>query len=317
MTTPKTGWPRSLSDHTVRLGSRGSALAVTQALMVGDQVRRQGDLDVHLTAISTDGDTSREAIATMGTTGVFVAAVRNALSRNDVDFVVHSYKDLPTAPADGLLVAAVPPREDPRDALVTRYPGVGLHDLPEGALVGTGSPRRAMQLTRVRPDLRVRPLRGNLDTRLRQVEESVDAVVLAMAGINRLGRRVNVTPLDPTVMVPAAAQAALAVECRADDEELIGLLRALNDPLTEASVDAERAFLAELGAGCTAPVACHVAQDGAGVRLSAFVAGVRSGRILEASIATTQATAFSDARALARQLVSDGAKALLDETATV
>jgi hydroxymethylbilane synthase len=206
--------------------------------------------------ITTAGDRSTAAIAQLGGTGVFVSALRDALLAGTIDLAVHSYKDLPTAPADGLRLAGVPRREDPRDVLVARD-NLTLAELPHGATVGTGSPRRIAALLALGLGLVPVPVRGNVDTRLGKVARGeLDAVVLARAGLARLDRLDAVTEvLDPLQMLPAPAQGALAVECRADTEAaLISLLGALDDPDTRAAVAAERALLAALEAGCTAPV---------------------------------------------------------------
>ncbi|MCW2501230.1 MAG: porphobilinogen deaminase, partial [Frankiales bacterium] len=198
----------------LRLGTRASALALTQSGHVADALRALGH-DVELVHITTHGDTSSAAIAQLGGTGVFVTALRDALLAGEVDLAVHSYKDLPTAPADGLVIAAVPPRQDARDALVARD-GLTLGELPTGARVGTGSPRRTAQLRALGMGLEVVPVRGNVDTRIGRVAPGdLDAVVLARAGLARLGRLDEVTEtLDPLQVLPAPAQGALAVECR-------------------------------------------------------------------------------------------------------
>src|SRR5262245_13799705 len=198
----------------LRLGTRRSALALAQASLVADAIRRRIGRPVELIEITTHGDVSAEPLTTIGGTGVFVSALRDAVLSGDVDLAVHSYKDLPTAPAQGLVIAAVPARADPRDVLVARD-GRKLADLPAGAVVGTGSPRRAAQLRALRPDLDIHPIRGNVDTRIRLVSSrEIDAVVLASAGLARLGRLDEAAQiLDVDEMLPAPAQGALAVEC--------------------------------------------------------------------------------------------------------
>ncbi|HEX6500716.1 MAG TPA: hydroxymethylbilane synthase [Micromonosporaceae bacterium] len=240
---------------TLRLGTRGSALARAQSSVVAQAVTAATGQPVQLVEIVTPGDRSAAPIARLGV-GVFVSALRDALLAKEIDFAVHSYKDLPTQPAAGLVVAAVPGREDPRDALVARD-GLTLAQLPTGARVGTGALRRVAQLHALGLGLDVVPVRGNVDTRLRKVAEGdLDAVVLARAGLARIGRADEVTEiLDPMLMLPAPAQGALAVECRADDTELVEALGALDDRASRAAVAAERALLAELEAGCSAPVA--------------------------------------------------------------
>src|SRR5947209_5216195 len=224
----------------MRLGTRASALALAQSGLVAAAIRERTGEDVELVEISTAGDRSTAPVQRLGV-GVFVSALRDALLAKEIDFAVHSYKDLPTAPADGLVIAAVPPREDPRDALVASH-GRTLTDLPTGARIGTGAVRRIAQLEALGHGWQCVPIRGNVDTRLRKVADGeLDAVVLARAGLARLGRAAEATEiLDPMLMLPAPAQGALAVECRADDPELIELLTALDDPDSRAAVTAER-----------------------------------------------------------------------------
>ena len=239
---------------TIRLGTRRSELATTQAGMIADQLRGLGHT-VQMVEITTAGDTSTVSLATIGGTGVFAAAIRRALLDGEIDIAVHSLKDLPVAPEPGLLIAAIPVREDPRDALVARD-GLTLGELPVGSVVGTGSPRRVAQLAALGLGLRVIDVRGNVDTRISLVHSGkCDGVLLARAGLSRLGRLGEVTEsLDPLQMLPAPGQGALAVECRADRPDLLEALKTLDDPDTRACVSAERALLAALEAGCTAPV---------------------------------------------------------------
>lgn len=238
----------------MRLGTRRSSLATTQAGMVADQLRELGHV-VEMVEITTVGDTSSVSLSSIGGTGVFAAAIRQGLLAGEIDIAVHSLKDLPVAPEPGLVIAAIPVREDARDALVARD-GLTLGELPVGSVVGTGSPRRMAQLAALGLGLSVIDIRGNVDTRLSLVHNgSCDAVLLARAGLSRLGRLDEVTEsLDPLQMLPAAGQGALAIECRADRPELIEALKPLDDPDTRACVIAERALLATLEAGCTAPV---------------------------------------------------------------
>ncbi|MEQ0563196.1 hydroxymethylbilane synthase [Amycolatopsis sp. NEAU-NG30] len=236
------------------MGTRGSKLALAQTGTVADALRATG-VEVEIVQVTTPGDQSSAPIPTIGV-GVFTSALREALLRNDVDVIVHSYKDLPTAPEPGITLAAVPPREDPRDALVARD-GLTLGELLPGAKVGTGSPRRTAQLRALGLGLEIVPIRGNIDTRMRKVTDGeLDAVVLARAGLARIGRAEAITEtLDPIQMLPAPAQGALAVECRTADVDIEQLLRStLDDEGTRAAVTAERALLAALEAGCSAPV---------------------------------------------------------------
>jgi hydroxymethylbilane synthase len=266
MTAVRTSGP---TTATLRLGTRASQLARTQSQAVADAITAATGARVELVHISTEGDRSSAAIAQLGGTGVFVTALRAALLAGEVDLAVHSYKDLPTAPAEGLVLAAVPPREDPRDALVARD-GLTLGELPAGSRVGTGAPRRVAQLRALGLGLDVVPIRGNVDTRMARVHGvdgapgDLDAVVLARAGLSRLGRLAAVTEtLDPLQVLPAPAQGALAVECRADDDRTRELLAPLEDAGTRACIVAERAALTALEAGCSAPVAAYaVLADG-------------------------------------------------------
>lgn len=241
---------------TLRLGSRASALAHAQARLVADRLAGALGVEVQIVDIRTRGDRDRSPLADIGGQGVFVGAVRQSLAAGQVDIAVHSLKDLPTEDDDRVLLAAVPERADPRDALVAAR-GRTMATLDPGARVGTGSARRAAQLLAARPDLSVVPVRGNVDTRLALVERGeVDAVVLAMAGLLRLGREDAVTDLlDPSAMLPAPGQGALAVEVAAANVELAGEVAAvLDEPATRLAVTAERELLAALGVGCSAPV---------------------------------------------------------------
>lgn len=242
----------------LRLGTRGSALAVGQSGIVADLVRGLGH-EVDLVRIRTGGDVEQGSLTRLGTLGVFAAELRQALLDDRVDFAVHSLKDLPVAPVPDLTIVAVPGREDPHDALCARD-GLTLAGLPAGATVGTGSPRRVAQLRALRPDLSFVDVRGNVGTRLARVASGdLDAVVLAAAGLRRLGLDSHIT--DLLGILPAPGQGALAVECRATDTEVQAILAALDDPAVHAAIDAERAVLAGLGGGCAAPIAAW-AHDG-------------------------------------------------------
>lgn len=265
----------------IRLATRGSELARTQSQHVADAITALTGEQCTLVVIRADGDdTSRPFNA--GRPGVFTTALRDALAENRVDVAVHSFKDLPSAPQDGLAVAAIPPRATPVDALVAAVP---LAELPAGASVGTSSPRRAAALARFRPDLAVVPLRGNIDTRVRRATSGeVDAVVVAAAGLERLGRLGEaVELLDPAVMLPAPAQGALAVECRAD-HPLAGSLAELDDLVTRLAVTAERAVLRGVQATCTTAVGAYARFEAGGLTLTADLsdhAGVDYCRVSE------------------------------------
>ncbi|HYQ65671.1 hydroxymethylbilane synthase [Actinophytocola sp.] len=241
-------------SRAIRIGTRGSALALAQSGIVAARLEAAG-ATTELITVMTPGDKSSAPIPEIGI-GVFTSALRDALADGMVDIAVHSYKDLPTAPDPRLSLAAVPPREDPRDALIARD-NLTLGELPAGSRVGTGSPRRAAQIQALGLGLSIVPIRGNVDTRLRKVESGeLDAVVLARAGLARLGRLEVITEvLDPIQVLPAPAQGALAVECRVDDMDTEHLLQSVvDDAATRAAVGTERALLAALEAGCQAPV---------------------------------------------------------------
>ncbi len=238
----------------IRLGTRASLLATTQSQWVADRLSAALGRDVELVEVTTTGDRSDAPLAQLGGTGVFVSALREALLDGRIDVAVHSLKDLPTAAADGIAMAAVPEREDPRDVVVARD-GLTLGELPVGSRVGTGSPRRTAQLHALGLGLEIAGIRGNVDTRIRKVREGAyDAVVLARAGLARIGRLDEATEvLDPLQMLPAPGQGALAVETR-DGDDLTTEVAVLDDARTRAAVTAERAVLATLEGGCAAPI---------------------------------------------------------------
>ena len=271
-----------MSSRALRLGSRISPMAIAQSRQVADMITGRTGRTVEIVGLSTLGDVSRAQLTQIGGTGVFVSALRQALLRGEVDLAVHSLKDLPAGPADGIVLAAVPTRDDPRDALVARD-GAKLADLPPGARIGTGSPRRAAQLLALRNDLRCVPVRGNANTRLAKVgSEELDAVVLACAGLARIGSAEAITQVfEPEEMLPAPGQGALAVECRADQPELAALLGAVSDPASMAAVTAERSLLQALAAGCSAPVAA-LAEGAGQLRMLAAVMSADGSRMLRA-----------------------------------
>jgi hydroxymethylbilane synthase len=308
----------AVQARTLRLGTRRSALALAQAELVATSLRADGH-DVQLVEVVTDGDRSAASLTALGGTGVFVAELRQRLLSGDIDLAVHSLKDLPTADAEGLVVAAVPPRADPRDALVSRD-GLALAELTTGATVGTGSPRRAAQIRAAGLGFSVVPIRGNVDTRLRKVADGeVDAVVVAAAGLARLGRLGEAAEiLDPAQMLPAPGQGALAVECR-DDESLRSLLSGLlDDPDSRAAATAERRVLARLEAGCTAPVGALAdvgeGDEGPELYLRAVVVAVDGSRAIRMSITGPVADSDELATRLAAQLIDEGAADLIGET---
>jgi hydroxymethylbilane synthase len=307
---------------TIRIGTRRSQLAMTQTGYVADLLREALGRDVELVEVTTQGDVSRAPLATFGGVGVFVGALRDALLRGQVDLAVHSLKDLPTTPHEQITVAAVPVREDPRDVVVARD-GLTLGELPHGARIGTGSPRRAAQLRALGLGFDVVAIRGNVDTRIRKVADGdVDAVVLARAGIARLGRLDEVTEvLDPLQMLPAPGQGALAVECRAADSDLAAEVRsAIDDSRTRAAVSAERAVLAALEAGCSAPVGAlaEVAEgdDGEELWLRAVALSEDGAVAVRRSASGSPQDAERVGRDLAEEMLADGASGLIEEQAS-
>ncbi|GAA5002661.1 hydroxymethylbilane synthase [Kitasatospora paranensis] len=323
---------RGDSEPPLRLGTRRSALAMAQSGMVAREVTRVTGRPVELVEITTYGDTSREALAQIGGTGVFVSALRDALLEGRIDLAVHSLKDLPTAAPAGLLLAAVPEREDVRDALVAAE-GLALGELVEKVAgagrttrVGTGSPRRMAQLNAWAAArgaaLETVAIRGNVDTRIGYVAAGeLDAVVLAAAGLNRLGRHAEISEhLDPELMLPAPGQGALAVECV--DAGLAAQLAALDHRPTRAAVVAERALLAALEAGCSAPVAALATWQGTELRLEGVVGTVDGATLLRTTAAgpivpdgTAEEQAAALGRALAARLLEQGAAGLMGERA--
>jgi len=302
---------------TIRIATRGSALATTQTGMVARALEAVGAHDVELVRVRTDGDRLRGSLASLGGTGVFVTALREALRDGRADVAVHSLKDLPTGPLDDLVVAATPAREDPRDALCARE-GWTLATLPVGARVGTGSPRRRAQLLALRPDLEVVDLRGNVDTRLGRVTQGdLDAVVLAAAGLSRLGRLDEATELQgPDRLLPAPGQGSLAVECRAGDDDVRTLVAALDDRATRLAVTAERSLLATLEAGCSAPVgALARVEDGRTLVLESNVTALDgAGTVRRSDTVALTGVAADDLR-VAHDLGVRAARALLDDGA--
>ncbi|MEU1086718.1 hydroxymethylbilane synthase [Streptomyces sp. NPDC005576] len=320
--------PQGGANHTpLRLGTRRSKLAMAQSGLIAEAVSEVTGRAVELVEITTYGDVSREDLAQIGGTGVFVAALREALLRGEVDFAVHSLKDLPTAQPEGLVLAAVPVREDPRDVLVARD-GLTFEELPAGARVGTGSPRRMAQLNAYARShglsIETVPIRGNVDTRIGFVRDGeLDAVVLAAAGLSRLGRTDEVTDfLSPDTVLPAPGQGALAIECAATSAGLAAALAELDDPYTRVAVTAERSLLAALEAGCSAPVGAlaDLLVDGQAVnelRLRGVVGSTDGSSLVQLSTTGPVPTSHDDAAALGRELASEmlakGAAGLMGE----
>ena len=310
-------------DAVIKIGTRGSLLATTQAGTIRDELIGRGRR-AELVIISTEGDRSHQPVAEIGV-GVFTAALREAIADGRVDMAVHSYKDLPTAADDRFVIAAIPRREDARDALVARD-GMVLGELPAGSVIGTSSVRRAAQLRALGLGLEIRPLRGNLDTRLNRVSSGdLDGIVVARAGLARLGRLGDVTEtLEPVQMLPAPAQGALAVECRASDTELAALLAELDDSDTRAAVTAERVLLAKLEAGCSAPVGAiaevveSIDDDGRvfeELSLRACVAAVDGSDVIRASGVGTPGRSAELGLSVAEELFELGAREVMSHRA--
>jgi hydroxymethylbilane synthase len=297
----------SRTASPLRLGTRKSPMAMVQSQQVAHLITERSGRPVELIGITTFGDVSRADLAQIGGTGVFVSGLRTSLLHGDIDLAVHSLKDLPTAQPDGIVLAAVPARDDPRDALAARD-GAKLADLPPGAKIGTGSPRRAAQLLLLRPDVRPVPVRGNAGTRLQRVESGeVDAVVLAYAGLARIGRLDAVTQVfDLDEMLPSPGQGALAVECRSGQPDLADLLACADDPATRAAITAERSLLAALEAGCSAPVGGYAAGTD-GLRLRAVVVAADGDTALRASAGGPADEAERLGREVAAELLRRGA----------
>jgi hydroxymethylbilane synthase len=303
--------------RTIRVGTRASRLARTQTQLVVDAFGSANPgVTVETVLVSTEGDRNSRPLDQLGGTGVFVSALRDALAAGEIDVAVHSFKDLPTAPVEGIVIAAVPVREDPRDALCARD-GLTLLELPSGARVGTGSPRRAAQLRALDLGIEIVPIRGNVDTRLARVDEDLDAVVLAVAGLQRLARADVVTELlDPIQVLPAPAQGALAIECRESDDATRALLAPLDDHTTRAAVAAERSLLAALEAGCTAPVGAlaEVAEGDDGlleVFLRGSVTAIDGSDAVRLSATGPLTTAHEIGQRLAAELIELGANTMI------
>jgi hydroxymethylbilane synthase len=301
---------------TLRLGARGSALSLAQAAIVAGALSADGGPEVEIITVKTTGDRLSAAGEPIGWKGDFTRELDEALLADRIDVAVHSLKDVPAGIPSGLVLAAVPPREDPSDVLLA-HPRRGFAQLPSGARVGTSSPRRRAQLLAARPDLEITEARGNVDTRIRRLEEGKwDAIVLARAGLARLGRLEAIVEVFPeSVLLPAPAQGALGLVARAGDASTLGLLSRLNDPPSRASVEAERSFLAELDAGCRAPVAARARVAGERLHLSGAVFEADGSRTLAGTDEGATRDAASIGRALARRLLARGAATLMTEAA--
>lgn len=296
-----------MTDAALRLGTRRSPMAMAQSGQVAELITARTGRAVELVGLTTFGDVSRAELAQIGGTGVFVSALREHLFAGDIDLAVHSLKDLPAVQSPELSLAAIPARDDPRDALAARG-GAKLADLPAGATIGTGSPRRAAQLLLLRPDLRPVPIRGNAGTRLGRIESGdVDAVVLAYAGLARLARLDAISQVfEPDEMMPAPGQGALAVECLASRPDLAAVLGVVDDPVSRTATEAERSLLAALQAGCSAPIGAYATGTDE-IRLDAIVVAADGGEALRASAEGPAGQASRLGREVAADLLSRGA----------
>ena len=306
------------TSATVRVGTRGSALALRQTGMLVDALAEiHARVRFEIVEISSRGDTDRDSDLTQLGVGVFVKALEDALEQDRVDLAIHSLKDMPSVTPPGFELAAVTVREDPRDALVNRW-NSPFADLPEGARIGTGSPRRRSQLLSVRPDLDVLPMRGNVPTRITKAlagpDGEYDGAVLAAAGLSRLGRLDEAADfLDPSVFVPAAGQGSLAVEIRAGDSEAWEIAAAVADEDATIASTAERAFLTELGAGCSVPVAAYGRMQDGSLVLSGFVSDLDGENALRETVVGDPGKAAGFGVELAKTLAAQGARELLAE----
>jgi hydroxymethylbilane synthase len=301
----------------LRIGTRRSPLAMWQAEHVkGLLEKHHPGLRCTLTPIVTEGDRIQEvSLARFGGKGLFVKAIEEAMLRNEIDLAVHSMKDLPAELPHGLTLGAIPPREDPRDALICREQDSRLPDLRPGACIGTSSLRRASQLRFYRRDLVTAPARGNVATRLRRLEEGrFDAIVLAMAGLKRLEQTDRISQvLEHEVCLPAIGQGALAIEIREDDEALSEMLKPLHEPQTATEIAGERAFLAAMGGGCHVPVACHGALSGGSLSLVGLVASLDGSVCIRKHSQGAPGDAAPLGRKLAEQIRKAGGQEILEE----
>jgi hydroxymethylbilane synthase len=305
-----------MKDNLV-IGSRGSKLALTQAEMVKTELARLDPaLAVRIEVIKTSGDASTDPLSIIGGKGVFTKELEDALLDSRIDVAVHSLKDLPTIIPDGLFIVAICKREDPRDALVLnrKLPGLGsITALPKGATIGTSSPRRLAQLKHLRDDLIVNDLRGNVDTRLRKLDEGeYDALVLACAGLRRLGMENRISVALPAAeMLPAVGQGALAIETRAGDETTIAAISKLDHKFTRLACTAERAFLRSLGGGCQLPIAAYAVVREKRIKLDGLVADPQGHRVVRDRISGSLVDAEQIGAELGERLLQRGARELL------
>ena len=306
-----------MTNAAVRIGTRGSKLALWQAEWVKTRLAAvHPDLRVELIVIRTKGDIIQDVpLAQVGGKGLFVKEIEDAMLKGEIDLAVHSMKDMPAELPDGLVIGCIPEREQPWDVLIARD-GEGLEALPQGAAVGTSSLRRGAQLRHLRPDLKIVPLRGNLDTRLRKLDDpaqGMDAIVLAAAGVRRLGLAERVTEtLPPEIMLPAIGQGALCIETRRDDPRIADIVGRLEHPGTRCTVAGERALLKRLGGSCQIPVAGYAAADGDRLTIDGLVADLDGDPYIRERIDGTVDQAETLGRQLADRLLERGGRTILD-----
>ena len=303
------------------IGSRGSPLALRQSELLQEALQKHHpDLETSIEIIRTTGDQTPQADLSKlaaSVKGLFVKEIEEALLQHQIDLAVHSLKDLPTQTPEGLTLAAIPPREDARDALVTASPTLSsLQALPQQARLGTGSLRRRVQLQLLRPDLVISPIRGNVETRIKKIEqENLDGIILAAAGLNRLGLHDKIAYLFPVEeMVPAIGQGALAIEIRTDDESTRQLVKPVDDPATHSCTFAERRFLEKMGGGCDVPMGAHASIENDKATFTAFVAGPRSLQVARTSSQGKPQELDELALEAARYLLAQGGDKMLEES---
>jgi len=300
----------------VLLGSRGSVLALKQSNFVKELIEQQWpDVEVEIRIIKTTGDKITDVpLAKIGGKGLFVKEIEDALLRGEIDLAVHSMKDVPSQLPDGLVIGAVPKREDPRDVMVA-VDWKRISDLPLGGVVGTSSLRRTAQILHIRPDLKVKTLRGNLDTRLKKLRDGMyDAVILAAAGLIRMGWNDVITEfLEPEYFLPAVAQGALGIEIREDDERMRELLAPIHNETSAAEVEAERSFLAELEGGCQVPIGGHCVVKDGHARIFGMIASVDGQVLIRDEMAGPASDVEKLGRELARKLLNAGGREILEE----
>ncbi len=310
---------RRSTIETIRIGTRGSDLALVQARMVAERLKgMRPDLTVEVVSIKTRGDRMQNvSLVEIGGKGVFVKEIEEALLRGDIAMAVHSMKDVPVELPEGLVIAAVPEREDPRDVLVSKG-GRKIEGLTKGARIGTGSLRRGMQLRTLMPDIEIVPIRGNIDTRIRKIRtENLDGIIIAAAGMKRAGRAAEISQYIPIeVMMPAVGQGVLGIEVRADDTAIRDLIDPLNHPDTVVESAAERAFLRRLGGGCQVPIAGIAQKQGDTLIMKGLVGSVDGRVMIMDEIRGSSRDAEDMGVTLAEKILSRGGRAVLDEVYT-